>query len=247
MYHRTLKMVSTMKNNAKVCLITGASSGIGHAIAQALKADGHTLVLTARRKERMEELRSPTVDVVSGDLTSPDFLDTLDKYVYDTYGRCDVLFNCAGVLQNGSIEEMDIDKMCFMVRLNVESTFRLTYRFLKRFKIQGYGHIINFSSVLGTKVRPTAGPYAGTKFALEALSEALRMELAGTNISVSCIEPGLVMTELHKNQEVHPKVSMKINEPLVTDDIVEAVRYILKQPEHVRIPRLMILPKDHVV
>jgi NADP-dependent 3-hydroxy acid dehydrogenase YdfG len=142
---------------------------------------------------------------------------------------------------------MDIDKMCFMVRLNVESTFRLTYRFLKRFKIQGYGHIINFSSVLGTKVRPTAGPYAGTKFALEALSEALRMELAGTNISVSCIEPGLVMTELHKNQEVHPKVSMKINEPLVTDDIVEAVRYILKQPEHVRIPRLMILPKDHVV
>jgi len=236
-----------MKNKQKVCLITGASSGIGRAIAVAMKADGHKLVLTARRKERMDELGSEGVDVVAGDLTSHEFLDSLDKYVYDKFGRCDILFNCAGVQVSDSIENVDIDKMSFMVRLNVESTFRLSYRFLKRFKAKGYGHIINISSILGTKVRATAGAYAGTKYALEALSEALRMELAGTNIKISCIEPGLVMTELHKDWKVHPSISMRIHEPLVTGDIVEAVRYILAQPDHVRIPKLMILPRDHVI
>ena len=236
-----------MGNEQKVCLISGASSGIGHAIAEALSADNHRLVLTARRKERMEELHGERVDILAGDLTSHEFLDSIDTFVYDKYGTCDVLFNCAGTVENGNIEQMDVDKMSSMIRLNVEATFRLTYRLLKRFRKQGFGHIINISSILGTKVRPTAGPYAATKFALEALSEALRMELAGSNIKISCIEPGLVMTELHKNWEVHPKISMGIHEPLVTDDIVGAVRFILQQPDHVRIPKLMILPKDHVI
>ena len=132
-----------------------------------------------------------------------------------------------------------------MIRLNVEATFRLTYTLLKRFKKQGSGHVINISSILGTKVRPTAGGYAATKFAVEALSEALRMELSGTDIRVSCIEPGLVMTELHNRWEVHPKESMNIHEPLTTGDIVDTVRFIMNQPNHVRIPKLMILPKDH--
>ena len=132
-----------------------------------------------------------------------------------------------------------------MLRLNVESTFRLTYKILKRFKKQGFGHVVNISSVLGTKVRPTAGGYAATKFAMEALSEALRMELTGTNIKISCIEPGLVMTELHNDWKVHPKESMDIHDPLTVDNIVDTVKFIINQPDHVRIPRLMILPKDH--
>ena len=116
---------------------------------------------------------------------------------------------------------------------------------MKRFKKQGFGHVVNISSVLGTKVRPTAGGYAATKFAMEALSEALRMELRGTNIKISCVEPGLVMTELHNDWKVHPKESMNIHEPLTVDNVVETVRFIINQPDHVRIPKLMILPKDH--
>jgi len=233
-----------MDRTEKICLVTGASSGIGYAVAKALSHDNHKIIATARRAERLNQLKKDSVDVLAGDLNSTDFQDSIEDFIYSTYGRCDYLFNCAGTAQVGSIEEMDIEKMTSMLRLNIESTFRLTYNMLKRFKKQGSGHVINISSILGTKVRSTAGAYAATKYALEALSEALRMELAGSNIQVTCIEPGLVMTELHKDWKIHPKDSMGIHMPLQVEDIVEAVRFIMKQPAHVRIPRLMILPKD---
>ena len=231
--------------NKKICLVTGASSGIGHAIAKDLNKQGYKVIATARRKDKLLQLGISENDILAGDLNEADFQKHIEKYVFDTYKKCDFLFNCAGTLETGTIEEISIDKVTDMMRLNVESTFRLTYTFLKQFKKQGFGHIVNISSVLGTKVRPTAGAYAASKFAVEALSEALRMELTGTNIQVTCIEPGLVMTELHKNWETHPKDSMGIHQPLDVEDIVNSVNFIIKQPLHVRIPKLMILPKDH--
>jgi NADP-dependent 3-hydroxy acid dehydrogenase YdfG len=234
-----------MSNKEVICLITGASSGIGYAIAKALSADNFKVIATARRLDKLKELKLDPNDLFAGDLNLPDFQDSIENYIFDKYGKCDFLFNCAGTIEVGTIEDINIDRLTSMLRLNVESTFRLTYKILKRFKKQGFGHIINISSVLGTKVRPTAGGYSATKYAIEALSEALRMELTGTNIKISCIEPGLVMTELHKDWEVHPKESMNIHEPLGVDNIVDTVRFIISQPDNVRIPKLMILPKDH--
>ncbi len=232
-------------NNNKICLVTGASSGIGYALAKALKEDGYHLVLTARREERLRELQSDRVDIVPGDLTDNEFVDSLDQYVINKFGKCDVLINNAGMITAASIEEIDIEKVCRMMRINVEASYRIIYRFMKLFKKQGYGHLISMSSVLGTKVRPTAGAYAGSKFAIEALSEAMRLELIGSNVKITCIEPGLVMTELHDDWEVHPKEMFDIRDPLTPEDIVETVRFVLKQPDYVRIPKLMILPKDH--
>jgi len=233
--------------NKQICLVTGASSGIGFGIARALAEDGHQVIATARRMEKLKRLCLPEKDMIACDLSTPEYQDKLEDYIFSTYGRCDYLFNCAGSLVVGTIDEMDIEKMSAMLRLNVEATFRLSYKFLKRFQKQNSGHIINLSSVLGTKVRPTAGAYAASKYALEALSEALRMELTGTNIQVSCIEPGLVMTELHNDWEVHPRESMQIRTPLETEDIIRIVRFIMDQPAHVRIPKLMVLPKDHEI
>ena len=234
-----------MIDNYKICLITGASSGIGFAIAKALHAENFKVIATARRLDKLTELGLSLNDIFAGDLNLSDFQDSIVDYIIDKYGKCDFLFNCAGTLEVGTIEEIDIDKLTSMIRLNVETTFRLTYKILKQFKKQGFGHVINISSVLGTKVRPTAGGYAATKFAMEALSEALRMELTGTNIKISCIEPGLVMTELHNDWKVHPKESMNIHDPLTVDNIVDTVKFIISQPDHIRIPKLMILPKDH--
>jgi NADP-dependent 3-hydroxy acid dehydrogenase YdfG len=231
------------KSKLKTCLITGASSGIGMALAKALAGDQHRLILTARREDRLRPLQSENVDIIPGDLTSAEFVDSLDEYVYQKYGHCDYLFNSAGVITKGSVEETDIDRMTTMLRLNIESTFRLTYRFLKRFVKQGSGHVINISSVAGTRVRPTIGAYAATKFAMEALSEALRLELSDTDIKISCIAPGLVLTELHDDWEVHPVDLLNIREPLTGEDIVETARFIMNQPDHVRIPRVLILPK----
>ncbi len=238
-----IKQYILEKSTVKTCLITGASSGIGLALAKALAADQHRLILTARREDRLKTLQSENVDIIPGDLTSAEFVDSLDEYVYQKYGHCDYLFNSAGVITKGSIAETDIDKMTSMLRLNIESTFRLTYRFLKRFVNQGSGHVINISSVAGTRVRPTIGAYAASKFAMEALSEAVRLELSDTDIKISCIAPGLVLTELHNEWEVHPVDLLDIREPLTGEDIVEAARFIMNQPDHVRIPRILIVPK----
>ena len=233
-------------NDKKICLITGASSGIGRAIAQALAADqNYKLILTARREDRLKELSSDNVDILPGDLVLPEFQQKLVDFTYDTYGRCDYLFNCAGMIEAGTVEDTDMDRFTAMLRLNVEATFRLTYLMLKRFKAQGFGHVINISSVLGTKVRPTAGGYAATKFAMEALSESLRMELSGTPVQITCIQPGLVLTELHNEWDVHPVEMFDIKEPLSVKDVVESIRYVMQQPGHVRIPKLMILPGEH--
>jgi NADP-dependent 3-hydroxy acid dehydrogenase YdfG len=233
----------------QTAVITGASSGIGAATARELSTAGMNLVLSARRLEHLQQLASDltNVEILAGDITDP----TLPQKLIDTavvqFGSCDVVFNNAGMLTAGTIDEISLDRVCDMVRVNVEAAFRMSYTALKYFQTIGRGHLINTSSVLGTKVRVTAGAYAGTKFAIEALSEALRMEIAGTEIKISCIEPGLVMTELHQELEVHPRESMNITHPLQPEDVARCVRFILDQPSHIRIPRLMLLPSDHVV
>lgn len=165
----------------------------------------------------------------------------------ERFGRCDVCVNNGGILETGTIENIDVDRVCAMVRINVEAAFRLAYVFLRHCVKQGRGHLINTSSVLGRKVRPTAGAYAGTKWAIEALSEALRMELSKTDIQVSAIEPGLVKTHLHDRWETPPAELMGIGEPLRPEEVARVVRFILEQPAHVRIPQMMILPKGHEI
>lgn len=238
-----------MSLNDQVAIITGASSGIGAAVARNLHEAGMKVVLTARREDRLQQLAAELegAALVPGDINDRELPRKLLDTALATFGRCDVVFNNAGIIETGTIEAIDVDKVCSMVRINVETAFRLAYTALKHFHSLGSGHLVNVSSVLGTKVRPTAGAYAGTKYAIEALSEALRMEVAGTGIRVSCIEPGVVLTELHNHWEVHPTQSMNISQPLQPDDVARCVRFILEQPEHVRIPRLMILPGEHVI
>jgi len=233
----------------QAAVVTGASSGIGVAVAEELSAMGFGLVLTARREDRLRELagRCENAAVVAGDILDPDMPQRLIDQAVASFGRCDVVVNNAGLIEAGTVEAIDLERVCHMVRVNVEAAFRMAYVALRHFKQTGAGYLINTSSVVGTKVRPTAGAYSGTKYAIEALSEALRLELAGSGVRVCCIEPGLVMTELHARWDVHPSQSMNIPRPLQAIDIARCVRFVLEQPDHVVIPRLMALPSDQAL
>ncbi len=230
----------------KVAIITGASSGIGRAVAINLNEVGVKFILTGRREDRLKELKDELkyAAILAGDISQNEMPQNLLQTALDTFGRCDIVFNNAGIITVGSIDDIDIDAMSYMVRVNVEAAFRMAYVAVKHFKSIGSGYLLNTSSVLGTKVRPTAGAYAGTKFAIEALTEALRIELSRTSIGVAAVEPGLVKTELHREWPVPPAQKLNIPQPLQPEDIARVVRFILEQPDHVRLPRVLAVPAD---
>lgn len=233
----------------KVAIITGASSGIGAGVARDLHQAGMQLVLTGRRGNRLDALASelPNCATLTADIAEESTPQRLVDQAIQRFGRLDVVFNSAGVMFAGTIDEVDIDQMCQMVRTNCEAATRMAYTAIKHFKQAGSGHLINVSSILGTKVRPGAGVYAATKHAIEALSNALHMEVAKSDVKVSVIEPGVVTTELQNHFAVHPKDALGITQPLQPSDIARCVRFILEQPSHVRIPVLMVLPGEQAM
>ncbi|HTB97854.1 MAG TPA: SDR family oxidoreductase [Terracidiphilus sp.] len=227
---------------SKVAVITGATGGIGSAIARSLSRAGYSLVLNAPSNEGLVSLatRLPgPSEIVAGNLRVESMPQTLLDAAMESFGRCDVCFNNGGLLEAGTIETIDIERICNMVRVNVEGAFRIAYTFLQHFVQQGFGHLVNTSSVLGPKVRPTVGAYAATKYAIEALSEALRMELSKTNVQISCIEPGSVRIGLHDRWEVPPPELMGVGRSMEPEDIARMVLFVLEQPAHDRIPQLV--------
>ncbi len=238
-----------MKLKDRVAVITGATSGIGAAVARDLRAAGMRLVIAGRREARLRALAEELgeSEAMAGEITDPAMPEALMERAGQAFGRCDVVVNNAGIMTSGEIETIDIDLVCEMVRVNVEASFRMAYVAMRRFKAAGSGHLVNTTSVLGTKVRANIGGYCGTKFAVEALSEALRMEVAGTPVKVSCIQPGLTMTDLHRDFAEHPAVTQGMTAPLQAEDVARCVRFLLEQPAHVRIPRLLVTAGEQAV
>lgn len=230
----------------QVAIVTGATSGIGDAIARALDARGVRLVLTGRRADRLESLAAElsAARTVAGDITDPALPNQLVEAALETHGRLDIACNNAGLLAFGTIEEIDLERMATMVRVNVEAAYRFAYTVLRHFKAENRGHLVNTSSVAGTKVRPTIGAYAGTKHAIEALAHGLRIELAETDVRISNVQPGLVATDIfaHMPADEHPGRQQGIDQPLRPEDVARAVVFMLEQPPHVSIPALMLKP-----
>ncbi len=236
-----------MELKGKVAVITGASSGIGEGTARELADAGMKLVLTARRKQLLDEiaaqLNTETV-TISGDITDESLPQKLIDTAMDKFGSCDVVFNNAGVMIVGSAEDIDLEAVCRMVRINVEAVYRLAIIAMRHMVSKGGGYLINTSSILGMKVRQTTGAYAGTKYAVEALTEDLRMQAAGTGVRVCALEPGLVETHLQDHFPVHPKDMLDIKALVQPADIGRAIRFMLEQPDHVAIPRILVMPTD---
>jgi len=235
----------------QVAIITGASSGIGRATARAFVDAGAKVVVTGRRLERLEalvdELGADHAKAVAGDICDAAMPKQLIDAALSTFRRLDIAFNNAGIMNIGDVESSDIDDISRMLQVNVDAAVRFGLVVLKHFKAQGSGFLVNTSSILGTKVRPTTGVYAGTKYAIEAWTEALRMELAGSGVRVCALEPGLVRTELQDHWETHPMQTLGIDKPVEPEDIARAVRFVVEQPPHVVIPRIMVLPAQQAM
>lgn len=238
-----------MDLKGKTALVTGATSGIGLAIAEALAEAGVRLVLTGRRGDLLaaHAKRLPACIALPGEITDAAFANDLFARAVKEYGGLDIVANNAGRVATAPIDDIDVEAVCAMVRVNVEAAFRIAHLAVKHFRTRGRGHLINTGSVLGTKVRAQIGAYAGTKHAVEALSEALRLELAGSGIRITTVEPGLVRTDLHRDIATKEGVLPDVAEPLTPADVARCVMFALDQPPHVNIPRIMLLPRDQVI
>jgi NADP-dependent 3-hydroxy acid dehydrogenase YdfG len=236
-----------MELKGKVAVITGASSGLGEGAARELADAGMKLVLTARRKELLDKIAAQLdteVAVIAGDITDKSLPQKLIDTAVEKFGSCDVVFNNAGIMIVGSAEEIDLEAMCRMVRINVEAVYRLAILAMRHLIKQGGGTLINTSSILGLKVRQTTGAYAGTKYAVEALTEDLRMQAAGTGVRVCALEPGLVETHLQDHFAVHPRDMLNIKDMVKPADIARVIRLMLEQPDHVMIPKILVMPSE---
>ena len=178
-----------------IILVTGASSGIGYESAILLARKGHKVYGAARRVERMEPLREYGVTPVSLDVTSEESLQACVSQILAAEGRLDVLVNNAGYGSFGAIENVTLEEARRQLEVNVFGMARLIQLVLPSMREHGYGRIVNVGSVVGRLVLPFGGWYHVSKYSVEALSDALRIELKPFGIDVALIEPGGIDTE----------------------------------------------------
>ena len=188
----------------RVAIVTGASAGIGEATARALAAAGMRVAVCARRRERLDLLAARIlsaggeVAVYGLDVTDAAAVRAMVDDVASRGGRIDVLVNNAGRGLSATVEDTKPGEFRALLELNVMAAFTATQAVLPWMRRQGRGHIVNVSSIVGRRGVPYRGAYSATKFALSGLSEALRVELAGTGISVSVVYPIGTATEFHE-------------------------------------------------
>ena len=239
----------SLKN--KTALITGASSGIGEACAYALKEEGARLILTGRNKIKLEELaKKMDASFVVADLQDN---SEIEKLFNEAGTSIDILVNNAGIAPSASIIDGDISSFKDLLEVNVLALTHCCQLALKKFDSISGGQIVNISSMSGHRVPPSGGFYAATKFAVRAVTEALRFELKAQNnkTRVTMISPGFVDTPLlekyfSSDQEKLKKLRLELK-MLDPNDIAETLKFILKTPKHVEIGDILLRPQDQKI
>ncbi len=228
----------------KVAVVTGASSGIGAAIVRTLSEAGAKVVITARRRDRLESLAAglprPSA-ILDADISAPDTPTRLLSLAQEQFGRADILVNNAGLIAAGSLETIDLEAVAQMTRVNFDAVVRASYLFARVFKSQGSGAIINVSSIGAYLISRRMGVYGALKHALEAFTASLRIELSGTGVKVGTVAPGSTRTEIFERmQQPGSGGALAEGTPLEGTDVATAVRFMLEQPERANIARLAI-------
>jgi NADP-dependent 3-hydroxy acid dehydrogenase YdfG len=179
---------------SRAALITGCSSGIGHATAQRLNADGWTVYATARRPDAIADLAAQGCRTLALDVTDEQSMSAAVAHVTEAEGAVGVLINNAGYSQSGAVETVALDAVRAQFETNVFGLVRMCQLVLPGMREQRWGKIVNIGSMGGRLVFPGGGIYHATKYAVEALSDALRFEVRGFGVDVILVEPGLITT-----------------------------------------------------
>ncbi|MCY0853768.1 SDR family oxidoreductase [Cupriavidus sp. D39] len=229
----------------QVAIVTGASSGIGQAIARELSAAGASLVITARREDRLAALSAslpgPSVRLCAA-VEGPGTPQALLDLAMAEFGRADVLVNNAGMFVAGSLDTIDMDDVARMTRVNFDAVVRASYLFARAFKRQGSGAIVNVSSIGAYLSSSSVGAYSGLKHALEVFTSALRVELKGSGVRIGTIAPGTTETEIFDRLRASGQaVLADQTPPLDPADVAAAVRFMLTQPERANVARLLLV------
>ncbi|WP_150466485.1 SDR family oxidoreductase [Francisella sp. SYW-9] len=227
-------------------VITGASSGIGAAIAKRFSEAGHSLLLIGRRIEKIQELNLPNTMIRKVDVTDSQALKAAIKDAEAEYGPVDCLVNNAGLMLLGQVDTQDPIEWQKMYDVNVLALLNGIQAVLGDMKARKNGTIINVSSIAGKKSFPNHAAYVGTKFAVSSMSENVREEVADDNVRVMTICPGAVETELlshttsDKIKEDYEGWKESMGGVLVADDIARAAMFMYSQPQNINIREVVI-------
>jgi NADP-dependent 3-hydroxy acid dehydrogenase YdfG len=251
-------MANNRKNSAQqqhhreVVAITGASSGLGEATARLLAAEGATVVLGARRMDRLQSLadelksRGANTLALATDVTVVEQVRALVDAAVQAYGRIDIMLNNAGLMPHSPLERLKIDDWNRTIDVNLKGVLYGIAAALPHMQRQKGGHIINVSSVAGHTVRPGGVVYSATKTAVRVISEGLRQEVKPWNIRTTIISPGAVATELPQSI-TEPDVAQGIGQfyaayAIPADSFARAVAFAISQPEDVDINEILFRP-----
>ncbi|GAM60558.1 oxidoreductase [Vibrio ishigakensis] len=232
----------------KLVVITGASSGIGKAIALRLSEQGHPLLLLARRVERLEEMNLPNTLAAKVDVTDINSFAQAIKKAEEQFGEAEVLVNNAGTMLLGQIDTQDAQEWKRMFDVNVLGLLNGMQTVLEPMKQRNTGTIVNISSIAGKKTFPNHAAYCGTKFAVHAISENVREEVAAHNVRVTTIAPGAVETELLSHttsdeiKQGYDDWKEDMGGVLAADDVARAVEFAISQPQSVCIREIALAP-----
>jgi ribitol 2-dehydrogenase len=235
--------------SGKTAIVTGASSGIGRAIARQLADSGVRLFLVARSHERLAALAAecaPTeVTIHATDLVDPAQVDAAATAAVAALGHIDILVANAGLYSGVPVVDASADDWDRLLALNVSSTFRLVQHIVRGMTAAGSGDVILTSSVSGHQAIPWEPVYSASKHAVQAFTHGLRRQVAAAGVRVGAVAPGIVLNELWGYTDpaaIDAKVATR--EGLRSEDVADAVLYMLTRPPNVTIRDLVILPQN---
>lgn len=242
-------MTHSTTHSPKVILLTGASSGIGETTARWLASQGHSLIIGARRTDRLKTLTDTiraeggTVDFKALDVTDLKDMQDFANFALQIQGRIDVIINNAGVMPLSPLAALKVDEWNRMIDVNIRGVLNGIAAVLPTMLAQERGQVINISSIGGLSVVPTAAVYCATKYAVRAISDGLRQET--DKIRVTCVYPGVVESELANtitDTETAKIIDIYRQIALKPDAIASAIAHVINQPEDVDTSDIVVRP-----